>query len=98
MNEIERLNMALRDVIKNENFITLYQQIVKEESMKPIPIWTPLEILIGLITKNEPLIEAAKVLLNLEHPTQYLLIDALSIYIKTDSRFEPVRKLIPLCS
>jgi len=98
MNEIERLNTALRGAIQNKNFITFYRQRVKEENMKIIKILDPLDILIDLITQNDSLVDAASVLVDLEHPTPYLLIDALSLYIKTDSRFEPVKKLIPLCS
>jgi len=85
----------LKKLIQNEQFLSLFEQKVKEEEMKPLPIWTPLEIFVEMAKDIDALTDDAAVLINLEHPTRYLLIDVLSVYIKTDSRFESLRKMIP---
>jgi hypothetical protein len=95
MNKIKSLNKTLNAEIDNENFITEYQRRVRKENMKIVQIDNPLDILVKLMTENDSLVNAASILVDLEHPTPYLLIDTLSIYIETDSRFEHIRKNTP---
>mgnify|MGYP007022658989 CR=1 FL=1 len=94
MRAIDTLNTALKNLIQNEQFQSLFEQQVNEERMKSLPILTPIDIFIAMATDIDSLIDAAAVLINLEYPTRYQLIDALSIYIRSDCHFDLIREII----
>lgn len=97
MKTIADLNEAIAQLTHNRTFMDLYQRRVIEEKQQPLPIWQPLEIFAQMAAGAESALTEAAALVNVEKPTKYLLMDALTLYIKGDSRFEPIRKSIPFC-
>ena len=95
MQPYETLNIHLQEIINNESFMTDYSNRVHRENTSYLPIWKPIEVFAHMASDIYPLRDMASLLVDLEEPTPFLIIDILENYITTDPRFEHIRCTIP---
>ena len=95
MEPYETLNIHLQTIINNESFMTDYCNRVRRENASYIPIWKPIEVFAHMASDIDPLRAMASLLVDLEEPTPFLLIDILENYIKMDPRFDHLRRTLP---